>query len=66
MAPNIIFPFFGSSAQQIKINVDSLKTENIELAKKLVVRLYAAPSETFLCLSTGFYSDFLHAVFHVT
>lgn len=37
VAHNTIFQFSGSSAQGIKINMESFKTENGELAQKLVV-----------------------------
>lgn len=37
VAHNTIFSFSGSSAECIKINAESFKTENVELAQKLVV-----------------------------
>jgi len=37
VAHNSIFPFSRCSAQGIKINVESFKTENVVLAQKLVV-----------------------------
>lgn len=37
VAHNTIFPFSRSSAECIKINMESFKTDNVELAQKLVV-----------------------------